>query len=168
VGDLVTDFVTGTGPEVTFHGPDDAMTQQLMNAPGVNAARDWYYAEDSTTLTNFKGSFGLIGGEEPYSVLGIQVVGWDGLLSARSDMTRQFVGSYRVDIVPVAGGQLMFMVTNQTTVRSLFYQLPTVQAYGRSDPWAGAPSLPYGGNAGGTTYQMYYWTEPLRPGGGGW
>ena len=50
----------------------------MMDAPGVNGARDFLYMKNATSVTNYKAGFGLI----------------DYLTT--SSPTQQFVGSYRV------------------------------------------------------------------------
>jgi len=144
---LVIDFFTGTGPKTTIHGPDDPMTKQLMHAPGVNFARDQFEKNGRGYYDDFKAKFGVFGGD-PWLPFGVPVVGYDGLFGGVS-LTRQVVGSYRVDIYAGPGGRLDFYVTNDTSFTSL--------AYGIAPSWNRSSSIP---TPMGTTSQTYYWSEP--------
>jgi RHS repeat-associated protein len=173
--ELAANYATGAGPEMTFHGPDDALTKEFMNAPGVNAARDYYYSNNLKTLTGYDGAFGLLSGDafglDPIQLFDTwDIVGYDGAITRSGPFTvpnvnpRHFVGSYSVDIIPVGdGSRLMFMLTNDTHLQSGAYRLPGVAPIKRGTL---APFPSYFG----TTHQMFYWTEPRRPsgGGGGW
>ena len=105
----------------------------MMDAPGVNEARDLLYKTNATSVTNYKGGVGLK----------------DYLTT--SSPTQQFVGSYRVDVFTVnQGADLMFVLNNNSSFRSL--------GYGVTPAWERNTFGP-----GGNMRQTYWWTEPKRP-----
>jgi RHS repeat-associated protein len=148
---LASNFFTGLGPKATIAGPNDPRTRQMMNAPGVNFARDQFYRNNTGYYTNFSAAFGVLAGNTPLRVFrSTPVIGYDGFFGGLN-LTRQYTGSYRVDVLQGPGGRVNFYVTNSSSAQSLLYGLPL--SYPRSD------SMP---TPGGTTSQTYYWTEPQR------
>jgi len=144
---LFSDFITGGGPGTTYHGPDDPMTKEMMNAPGVNLARE-IFASSSAPYLHFPAPFGLIRTERGYGrFMRIQVFGFDGLTGA-TNATRQFVGSYTVTVVRTSHGGTTFFVHNPTSFTSLTYQM------GFRSWERGSTQTPMG-----TTRQLFYWTE---------
>jgi hypothetical protein len=75
--------------------------------------------------------------------------GLKGLVQARPNPTRQFVGSYNVGIIPNPNGTLTFTVTNVTSATSAFYHaVPS---------WDRAQFGPRG-----NVSQTFTWTEQIR------
>jgi hypothetical protein len=105
----------------------------MMDAPGVNAARDLLYKTNAQSVTNYRAGFGLID------------------LLTTSSPTQQFVGSYRVDVFTVnQGADLMFVLNNNSSFKSF--------GYGVAPAWERSTVGP-----GGNMRQTYWWTEPRRP-----
>jgi RHS repeat-associated protein len=120
--DIPTDFGEGTN-----------QVRDMMDAPGVRAAREAFYRKNAglscearEPLTNYSAGFGL-----------------KGLLRAGLDPTEQFVGNYRVDITPKADGSIAIDLTNTTSVTSLLY--------GIGPSWNRGP--------GRSQTQHYRWSE---------
>lgn len=144
VAGMTYDWATGSGPANRTFGPGSIQVREMMGAPGVNAARDFFYNIKNAEVlavgnyaglqevANYRASFGLV-----------------GLLTANS-LTQQFVGSYRVDIIPInQGADLNFELTNTTSMKSFLYGIGP--AYERS-------TFGWGGNMS----QTYSWTEKRR------
>jgi hypothetical protein len=127
---MATDWALGAGADTRVFGPGSTQVTDMMDAPGVNAARDLLYKTNVDSLTNYRASFGLI----------------DYLTT--SSPTQQFVGSYRVDIFTVnQGADLMFVLNNTSSFRSF--------AYGVAPAWERSTFGP-----AGNMRQTYWWTEP--------
>jgi RHS repeat-associated protein len=149
---MTLDWASGTGPAMRSFGPDTDQTQDMQGAPGVEAARDFFYNKNAAALasgqydelqgvTNYRASFGLT-----------------GYLGAYADLspTEHFVGSYSVDITInymnlLTGPRyfLTFTLTNNSSLQSFLYGVPV--AHERSFI---APT--------GNMRQTYTWSEPLR------
>jgi hypothetical protein len=120
-------------PMPTNFGPYSNQVNDMKDAPGVQKARKAFYKKNAgkpcgewEPLTNYKADFGL-----------------KGLWKAGTDPTEQFVGSYRVDIIPNSDGTLNINLYNSTSFTSF--------SYGLGPNWNGGP--------GGTQTQIYHWTE---------
>jgi len=145
------DWATGAAPEHQSFGPDTPQTRDMMNAPGVKRAREFFYNKNAgngpgeqQSVENYRAGFGL-----------------KGLIQSGTNPTRQFVGNYRVDIYPNANGTLSFQLNNNTSVESFLY--------GIGPNWEQSTFQP-----GGNYRQTYYWAEPNKnvpqtgnPGGAG-
>ena len=138
IADMTFDWGAGTGPKYRVF-INDKIAKSLSNSFRVNEARQFYYNKytNSSSLVNtsvngFKGSFGL-----------------EGLLRAGLDPVEQFVGTCRINIFNVDGNTLWFVLTNQTSMTSLLYDLGP--SWNRS-------SLKPGGNV----FQMFIWSEPVK------
>jgi len=130
---MATDWALGTGPDTRVFGPGSTQVTDMMDAPGVNAARERLYSTNAQSVTNYSASFGLI----------------DYLTT--SSPTQQFVGSYRVDVFTVDQGKnLMFVLNNNSSFQSF--------GYGVTPAWERSSFGP-----GGNMRQTYWWTEPRRP-----
>jgi RHS repeat-associated protein len=133
---LAYNWATGSGPADYNFGPDSLNTQEMQGAPGVAAARDYFYNKysdgvpDGASVTNYGASFGL-----------------QGLFTAGT-LTEQFVGSYTIDIY-AENNQLRFVLSNDSSFKSF--------AYGIGPDWERSSFGP-----GGNMRQTYTWTEPLR------
>jgi hypothetical protein len=135
-------WITGTGPANRTFGPGSNQVNDMKNAPGVQAARNFFYQKNAgadcceyphyKSVTNFAAGFGL-----------------KGLLKAGFNSTQQFVGNYRIDIIPNNSNCTMtFILTNTTSMTSFLYGLGP--SWGRSS---------FG--PGGNMRQTYTWTEPI-------
>jgi hypothetical protein len=131
-------WLTGTGPDNRTFGPGSNQVNDMMNAPGVNKAREYFYRKNAEKcgtaldpLTNYRAGFGL-----------------KGLWNAGLNSTQQFVGDYRIDITPNQNGTITFNLTNTTSMTSFLY--------GLGPSWSRSTFGP-----GGNMSQTYTWTEPL-------
>jgi len=135
-------WVTGTAPANQVFGPETNQTQDMMNASGVNAARDFFYQKNANNsadqlqpVTNYAVHFGA-----------------SGYVEAGTNSTQQFVGSYSVSITPNNNGTITFEVNNTTSMTSFFYGL-----------WPNAWN-PSAGHVMGNYSQTYTWTENVNSG----
>jgi RHS repeat-associated protein len=136
---MAWDWASGTGPSSRTYGSGSSPVNEMMNAPGVQAARQLYDqknknnkgcdCKDALPVTNFAASFGL-----------------SGLWNAGLNPTQQFVGSYRVDIYPEPGCKKKIVISNTSSFRSF--------AYGIFPDWARSTFGPMGNMS-----QTYSWTE---------
>ena len=84
---ILNDWLTDQGPTDRTYGPGDPRTQQMMHAPGVNAAREEYIRTHCQS-TRIIGNFGF----------------W-GSVRAGFNATRQQVGGYLGSTTPVQHGR---------------------------------------------------------------
>lgn len=144
VGGMFFDWALGLGPWYTDYTEGTIQNTQMQQAPGIQGARDYFFyknrnviasCQNLMSVTDFKVSFGL-----------------SGLIDAGGNATRQFVGTFYVDIVPddYPVGTATFTVYNVTSLNSFLYHIPGVPKYGRA-------VAPYGGN----TYQTFSWQEQV-------
>jgi hypothetical protein len=107
---LFVDWDLGLGPTTrTFI--NDRVANSFRNAWRVNEARDFFYRKYANTpnltgasVTGYKGDFKL-----------------PGLFKAGIDPIEQFVGGYRINIYVIEGNELMFILSNNTSMKSLLY-----------------------------------------------
>ncbi|TAK40704.1 MAG: hypothetical protein EPO27_20580 [Betaproteobacteria bacterium] len=129
------DWALGTGPSSRVFGPGSIQVIDMIDAPGVNGARELFYQKNGATgmdpVTNYAAKFGA------------------GDYLTTSSPTQQFVGSYRVDVFAVNQSEVMFVVNNTSSFKSL--TAGAGPAYERST---------FG--PGGNMRQTYWWTEPRR------
>ena len=132
---MFVNWFTGTGPDYQVFADGSAESNNMRNAWRVNTAREYWYKNKAPneSLTNWDGEFGL-----------------GGLVRAGLDPTEQFVGSFRVDILPTGDGYIRFYVTNTTSMKSFLYGIGP--AWKRS-------TFPLGGNM----RQLYTWKERICP-----
>ena len=149
---LLDEWGMGKGATNRLFLDDHPMTQDMQNAYRVNKGRDFFYKKYSE---QYKSGEGVAGGS---------VTNWDGafgltgLVMAGTDLTEQFVGSYRLDIYVAENGKdLIFKVTNSTNMESAGYRV--LDSYPRNDNI----NSYYNRGAGGDTFQIYMWTEPIDP-----
>jgi len=143
VAGLTGEYLFGVGDANRSFGPNDPTTKALQDAPKVNEARDMFLGKNAENikngkplepLTEFGGSFGLVGSAK-----------------AGTDLTEQFVGSMNIEIFPSEDGKTAtFVITNSTSYESGTYGLGTSYERGESDSDAGA-----------TTRQTYTFTESI-------
>jgi RHS repeat-associated protein len=138
--DMTFDWATGSGPSDRYFGPGTDQVNDLMDSPGVERARNYFYSKNAAggqlqDVTNYAARFGL-----------------SGLVAAGTSPIAQFVGSFGVDITPVASEDadyLRFTVTNNSSMRSFAHGIGP--AYERST---------FG--PGGNMRQTYEWYEQRR------
>ena len=111
---MTKDWALGTGPKHRIFGPGSIEVENMKDAPGVNEARDWTLDKIRQGIheptDNYAGKFGPGKSSDP--------------IKAGLDPTEQFVGSYRVDVIPDAEEKnLTFIVTNTTSFDSFLYGL---------------------------------------------
>jgi len=116
------------------------MVADLRDAPGVQKALDLFYfknrgalasSSELESVTNFGASFGL-----------------QGLWAAGLNLTRQFIGSYTVNVFPTGDRTLTIVVSNVTSMKSAGYRI--LPSWERS--WWG----PFG-----NLTQFYWWTQEI-------
>jgi hypothetical protein len=143
VAAMTWNWTTGTGPEKRVFGPGTVQVTEMSNAPCVNAARENFYNKNRDVLSS-----GQLGHLQPYTNFRAKF-GLGDLLTNGSP-TQQFVGSYRVDVVPIdSGTNLRFTLTNDSSFKSL--------GYGITPAWERSAFGP-----GGNMWQTYTWTEPVK------
>ncbi|MDD5707848.1 MAG: hypothetical protein PHR35_18165, partial [Kiritimatiellae bacterium] len=136
---LFRDFMNGTGAKIRIYGPGSNQVNDMMNAPGVNQARDYFYHKNRYTnspmaVTDYAARFGL-----------------SGALMAGVNSTRQFVGSYDVNIYPINNGrEIRFILYNNTSLKSLAAGL--LGSYERVDEFGLC----------GNMREYFTWTEPVN------
>ena len=146
----LTEWALGQAPQNRVFGQTSLRTQEMMSSPSVDIARALFYKKNaaniasgkppSATVTGARGTFG------PF--------GRDGILRAGTNATRQFVGSYDIDVTPTPNGMVRFTLTNVTSVQSLLYGIGPEWS---QHPFDNSFTLP-----GGNVTQTYTWAEPLR------
>ncbi len=128
-------WFSGTGPNAQIYGPGSSPVEEMKNAPGVQAARDYYAKKNNNqcnkaeAVTDFAARFGL-----------------KGLWQSGLNSTQQFVGSYRVDIYPQPDGSKLIILNNTSSFQSF--------AYGIGPAWDRSTFSPMGNMS-----QQYWWTE---------
>lgn len=141
---MAVDWAIGRGEGTRVFGPGSIQVVDMMDAPGINSARDFFYKKNAAALGT-----GLYDSLQPVTNYGASF-GLSDLLTTSSP-TQQFVGSYRIDIWPVNnGGDLMFVLNNNSSFKSF--------GYGIAPAWERSTFGP-----AGNMRQTYWWTEPRRP-----
>lgn len=128
------------GDEYRHYGSDDIRTQNLMDSPGVEKARQIFYERNR----------GMCGCDSNYEPLSDYAPGFGpkGLYEATLDPIEQFVGGFNIDVEPIDNGRIRLRVRNTTDWYSALYHIPGVPEPDRSFfPW------------GGKMTQHYTWTE---------
>ena len=137
---MTMNWMYGLGPSNLYFGTGSDQSNDLMDSPGVERARQFFYNKNAgggplQDVENYRASFGLT-----------------GLVAAGSSPTAQFVGSSRVDISAIASedaNYLQFTVTNNSSMRSFLY--------------GGGPSYERSFiGPGGNMRQTYQWIEPMK------
>ncbi len=135
------DWLTGTGPQNRVFGPGSNQVNDMIYAPRVNSARDYYYRKNA-------GNFQCGGGAGPLAPVTSYAAGFGlkGLWQAGFNSTQQFVGNYTVNITPNPDGSATFTLNNTTSMTSFLY--------GAAPSWDRSTFGP-----GGNMSQAYTWTE---------
>jgi hypothetical protein len=137
---MTFEWATGNGPVDRYFGSGSDQANDLMDSPGVERARQFFYNKNAgggslQGVDNYRSSFGL-----------------SGLASAGLSPTAQFAGSFRVDISPISSEDatyLMFTVTNNSSMQSFLYGIGPAYDRGILGP-------------GGNMRQTYQWIERMR------
>jgi hypothetical protein len=135
---MLWEWISGTGPDDRTFGAGSNQVWDMINAPGVNRARGPFYRKNAYNLACEKPLKSLTNYNPGYGLRGF----WNAGLNS----TQQFVGNYRVDIIPNDDGTITFYLTNTTSVTSLLY--------GNGPEWDRSTFRP-----GGNMSQTYTWTE---------
>jgi hypothetical protein len=114
----------------------------MQQAPGIQGARQYWYQKN-----NYHIAFEMCQNLEPVYNYDAHF-GLQGLWDAGNNATRQFVGSYKVDIIPNGDGNATFHAHNITSMTSFLYDL--------GPSWS-RETFPPGGNQ----VQDYTWIEPV-------
>ena len=121
---LFFDWALGLGSQYQTFGPGTSQVADMINAPGVNAARAYFRNKNQgikncsslKPLTRFGARFGL-----------------KGLWQAGGNSTQQFLGRYTVYIFPQKSStcpcRVTILIWNNTSLQSFLYGLGP--AYGR-------------------------------------
>ena len=132
-GKMLWEFLLGSGPSNRIFYDGSNQAEDMRNAPGVEAARkiacDRFRDGRSPNVTNFPAKFGFA-----------------GPVLAGLNPTRQFIGSYNVDVVGGARGTMTYFVRNNTTMTSFAYHLTGSYERDYFSP-------------GGTMRQLIIWQE---------
>jgi hypothetical protein len=144
-------FATGTGQSTSVYRDGSPQAREMATAPGVTNARALFIRMGcpSSGVMDYGASFGLVGGA-PVAVPHphLPLAGQDGLLDAGLNPTRQYTGSYDVNIARLPDGRIVIHVNNTTSGESL--------VLGWGFEWErGAFNLPFG-----NTRQSITWAEP--------
>lgn len=110
-GAMTGEFFTGLGPGERTFGPNSAESALMASSPGI---QDIFSAYE-------------VGGDNN-STFGLR-----GYLGSRANPTRQFVGSFRGNIRPIAGGYQLSL-SNRSSVRSLTAGLASSHSRNQSRP----------------------------------
>ncbi|MEK6325302.1 MAG: FG-GAP-like repeat-containing protein [Acidobacteriota bacterium] len=138
---LFVDWVFSKGSHDRQFGPDSSMTEGLRTSPGIDPIRREFCAQIGS------GGPPLLQGYTRFS-LGWKIFGGpDGFLRAGLNMSRQFVGSFKLTIKGYPDGSALFTAENDTSLKSFLYHIPGVQ-----------PVKP-GEGPGATMKQTYWWSE---------
>jgi len=136
------DWILGMGPDTTSYRQGTLQTYQLQTGPSMWAARNYWYQKNAYHISN-ENCQNL----EPVYSFDVRF-GLEGARDAGNNATEQFVGSYRVDIVPNNDGTAVFTVWNITSMQSFLYDM--------GPSWS-RENFPPGGNQA----QIYTWTERM-------
>lgn len=149
---LFLEFMFGVGPRTREFGPGSVMAVRLQDAYGVKNAKTYFYETRAkiyqkspnsliqNPLTNYEAGFNPIMGP---------IRAWD-------DVVEQFIGNYMIEIFPnQQGKQMKIVCTNDTSVHSFLYHIPSIKNYER-----GNGVLP---TFMGTITQKICWNEPIDP-----
>jgi hypothetical protein len=138
---LTWDWATGRGPQQQNYGPGTSPADEMRDAPGVlgaealfrkkNAGKMNCGCKDMVPVTNYAAHFGL-----------------SGLIGAGLNPTRQFLGSYGVDIYPASDCKMKVIVTNVSSFKSF--------AYGIAPDWDRSTLGPMGNMS-----QTIWWIEDI-------
>jgi RHS repeat-associated protein len=144
---MATDWALDTGASTRVFGPGSIQVIDMMDAPGVNDARDYFYNKYAAAMASK--NYAALG-----SVTNYQAYFGPGEFLETSfpfSPTRHFVGSYRVNIFAINGGaDLMFELNNNSSFKSF--------GYGQTPAWERSTFGP-----AGNMRQTYWWIEPRRP-----
>ncbi|MBK8146937.1 MAG: RHS repeat-associated core domain-containing protein [Acidobacteria bacterium] len=133
-GFLLFEFLTGTGEEQRFFGPNSSITNGMKTSPQLSSDRN-RFSENACNRSGFQydrtrseGQFGVTGsGTIDRFLPGIQGNGSDSHLGATVDLSesRNFVGSFRIRIAELDPSTRLttFTVSNETGAYSTFYHL---------------------------------------------
>ncbi len=104
-------WATGTGPTTLHFGPNSVATRQMEQSPGVVAAMAYFLRKNA--------------GKKYANLLPVKHYDYrfGPLDIPNANATEQFVGSYRINIVPSGNGLLTITIFNRTSMTSAFYQL---------------------------------------------
>lgn len=148
---LTWEFFSGRGRRHRQFGPDTSMTSGLRTSPDVARHRQQFCNQGGGFYSNAnaapgKWRFGPLGGTGVDGIIGSGAR--DGHLRAfaANNGPRLFVGSFDIAIRGYGNSSALFVITNQTTLRSFLYHR-TPESW---NPSSGLLS---------TTTQTYWWTE---------
>ncbi len=140
---LFGDWITGAGDPFRNYGPESNQAKDMKDVPGVNKARD--------SFRNKNMGIKCCGDLKPLLGFGVKF-GLKGLWEAGANSTRQFIGSYTVNIIPRKTPygkpcEVRILIFNTTSMTSFFY--------GLSPSWERKWFFSPGGNM----RQRITWTE---------
>lgn len=151
---LFIEFATGLGPAQRRFESDSVMAEHMKDAPGVLAARDYFYRTRAQDYLLNKKTPGVLARKSllEYSAGFNPVL---GPINAGTDIVEQFIGNFKVEIFPnLQGTQMTIVCTNATSLHSLLYHLPFAQNREREEGLLPSPW--------GTIRQVITWDEPIE------
>lgn len=139
---LFFDWGLGLGPDSLSYKTGSLQVAQMQGAPGIEQARIAWYNKNSAAIAN-RQCFALQNLTDYDVKFGLQ-----GAVDAGGNATRQFVGSYSVDITQNPDGSTHFTIYNVTSMTSFLD--------GTVGDWERSHFSP-----GGNMSQTYEWDEWL-------
>lgn len=142
ISDMFAAWLFQGGADTTTFTGNTPQVIDMQTDPSVAGARNYFYAKNAANLrsgralepvTGYIGSFGIT-----------------GAIRAGTNPTRQFVGSFDINIYQTDRNEIMFILRNVTSRESGLYRIPVYNPTRSEASW------------GGNQTQFYTWTEPLR------
>jgi len=146
---VALDWLLGTGSKHRNFGPNTNQARDMMDAPSVIKARDFYrqkYANSLSCLCSPKMNFN---GSNVIDYIGKFKV-WEFLeATINLDTTEHFVGSYDINIYGRADGKVSFFLNNKSSFTSFWEGIPPSWSRNSFGPM-------------GNMTQTIYWTEMMK------
>ncbi len=135
---IYNEFKNGNGPKRSLMDENHPMTKGMKDSQAADVARDMYVEN---------------GRKKGYRAFDF---GISGAIKSGTNMTEQMIGSAGVSIYPV-GKNVLIMLTDTKTPRSLFLHLPGIESRYNRD-------INYNGNLApySETKQTYIWIESVK------
>ncbi|MHC4355978.1 MAG: hypothetical protein ACYS0H_25025, partial [Planctomycetota bacterium] len=127
-------------------GPESNQVKDMMDAPGVNEAREYFREKNANYLAKeqYKGLQNVDSYQGKWGP-------WEIFLATLAlDPTEHFIGRYDINICSNGDGTMTFILKNPTSFKSFLY--------GIGPEWERSTFT-----AGGNFYQTLTWTEEIQP-----
>jgi len=109
-GQRLLEWWSGVGKSNRDYGPGTIEVQEMQDAPGVTKAFIFWYYKNLTNFAQCHGLDGLTDYRARFGPKGAHDAGFNG--------TRQFLGGYSVDIIPVGWDTIEIQISNVTSMKS--------------------------------------------------